>query len=223
MKTIKNAIPLVVAVAFFAAINVQAYFDPSVGRWASRDPSGEDMGELNLYGFVSNDPLNSFDDLGLMSYADVQQVAKDMNDGFQNTKCCCTTLPNKMDETISGTASGTKATVTAKITTSGCVDSKHYTYWWDCYTGHQQADDAGGILNENNFMNYGWSAGGDTYSKTAQPGMFAWTGAGDPYHLAVDSGVIFIFCGADGHKHAVLKPANEIQFTWNKKTKSWKP
>ena len=38
MKTIKNVIPLAVAVAFFAALNVQAYFDPSVGRWASRDP-----------------------------------------------------------------------------------------------------------------------------------------------------------------------------------------
>jgi hypothetical protein len=29
---IKNVIPLAVAVAFFAALNVQAYFDPSVGR-----------------------------------------------------------------------------------------------------------------------------------------------------------------------------------------------
>ena len=41
MKTIKNVIPLVVAVAFFAALNVQAYFDPSVGRFASRDPVNE--------------------------------------------------------------------------------------------------------------------------------------------------------------------------------------
>jgi hypothetical protein len=29
------------AVAFFAALNVQAYFDPSTGRWAGRDPLGE--------------------------------------------------------------------------------------------------------------------------------------------------------------------------------------
>jgi hypothetical protein len=35
---IKNAIPLAAAVAFFTALSVPAYYDPSIGRWASRDP-----------------------------------------------------------------------------------------------------------------------------------------------------------------------------------------
>lgn len=63
MKKIKNVIPLAVAVVFFAALNVQAYFDPSVGRWASRDPVGED-GSENLYSIVDNDPVQSVDYLG---------------------------------------------------------------------------------------------------------------------------------------------------------------
>jgi uncharacterized protein RhaS with RHS repeats len=217
----KNNILLMAAVAFFTALNVQAYFDPSVGRWASRDPAGEDMGELNLYGFVSNDSLDNFDEFGLMSRPDVVQVAKDIDDGLKTIKCCCKRLPNKVVETISGTASGTTVTGKSQIDIYGCVDSKYYVYWWDCYTAHEQAKDAGGILNEINFLKYGWSAGGTTYSKTAAPGWFAWTGAGDPYHLAMDSMVVFIFCGGDGFKHASYQQANELQWTWNKKTKSW--
>ena len=123
----------------------------------------------------------------------------------------------------SGGGTGSKATVTGKLQVdiSGCVSPKYFVYWWDCYSGHEQANDAGGILNQNNFIDYGWSPGGATYSKMAHPGIWAWTGAGDAYHLAMDSAVIFIFCGQDGFKHAVLKKGNELQWTWNKKTKSW--
>jgi hypothetical protein len=63
MKTIKNVIPLAVAAAFFAALNVQAYFDPSVGRFASRDPI-EEQGGLNLYDFVGNNPVSYVDPFG---------------------------------------------------------------------------------------------------------------------------------------------------------------
>jgi RHS repeat-associated protein len=40
------------------------YFDPSPGRWLSRDPAGEDEGGPNLYGFVGNDPIDFWDYLG---------------------------------------------------------------------------------------------------------------------------------------------------------------
>ena len=40
------------------------YYDPTTGSWLSRDPLGE-AGGLNLYGFVGNDPVNSYDYLGL--------------------------------------------------------------------------------------------------------------------------------------------------------------
>lgn len=36
------------------------YYDPTTGRWLSRDPIGE-AGGLNLYGFVGNDPVNAVD------------------------------------------------------------------------------------------------------------------------------------------------------------------
>ncbi len=61
---IKNVVALAAAVASFAALNVQAYFDPSVGRFCSRDPSKE-QGGLNLYCFVRNDSVDGIDLRGL--------------------------------------------------------------------------------------------------------------------------------------------------------------
>lgn len=40
------------------------YYDPVTGRWASKDPIGEEGG-VNLYGFVGNDGLAWIDVLGL--------------------------------------------------------------------------------------------------------------------------------------------------------------
>lgn len=40
------------------------YYDPSTGRLLTRDPSGY-RGGINLYGYVSNNPVNRFDPLGL--------------------------------------------------------------------------------------------------------------------------------------------------------------
>jgi RHS repeat-associated protein len=40
------------------------YYNPSTGRWISRDPIGE-RGGLNLYGMVNNDSINRWDFLGL--------------------------------------------------------------------------------------------------------------------------------------------------------------
>ena len=35
------------------------------GRWLSRDPAGEGFGDLNLYEYASNDPIDLFDSIGL--------------------------------------------------------------------------------------------------------------------------------------------------------------
>ena len=44
----------------------QAFYNPSTGRWLSRDPLGE-RGGANLHGFVDNNPANRFDALGLQA------------------------------------------------------------------------------------------------------------------------------------------------------------
>jgi RHS repeat-associated protein len=42
-------------------------YDADLGRWVNRDPIAE-MGGLNLYAYCMNDPLNSYDPLGLWSW-----------------------------------------------------------------------------------------------------------------------------------------------------------
>jgi len=44
----------------------QAFYNPTTGRWLSRDPIGE-VGGRNLYGFVRNMPISSADYLGHMT------------------------------------------------------------------------------------------------------------------------------------------------------------
>nr|WP_301288457.1 RHS repeat-associated core domain-containing protein [Natronospira proteinivora] len=42
-------------------------YDPRNGRWTARDPVGFAGGDLNLYGYVLNDPINRIDPFGLSS------------------------------------------------------------------------------------------------------------------------------------------------------------
>ena len=46
------------------------YYNASTGRWLSSDPIGEDGG-LNVYGFVSNDGINSWDAIGFEKGAEL--------------------------------------------------------------------------------------------------------------------------------------------------------
>ncbi len=41
------------------------YYDPKVGRFVTKDPIGFGGGDVNLYGYVSNDPVNWRDSAGL--------------------------------------------------------------------------------------------------------------------------------------------------------------
>ncbi len=43
------------------------HYDPQLGRWPSRDPI-EELGGVNLYAFVENDPVNRWDRLGLITW-----------------------------------------------------------------------------------------------------------------------------------------------------------
>jgi hypothetical protein len=55
------------------------YYNPTTGRWPSRDPIWEDGG-VNLYGFVANTPVNEVDLLGLASRT-VRYVGKSFING----------------------------------------------------------------------------------------------------------------------------------------------
>ncbi len=86
MKIIENAI-LVIAAIFFAAASSQAkycddetdlvyygyrYYNPSGGRWLTRDPLQEDGGD-NLYVINENDTVNDIDYLGQITLTEGPQ------------------------------------------------------------------------------------------------------------------------------------------------------
>jgi len=61
------------------------YYDPTTGRWPSRDPIGE-RGGINLYGMVGNNPINQIDILGLRCLSDeekklIEEMEKLLKDG----------------------------------------------------------------------------------------------------------------------------------------------
>ena len=66
MKTTTRLNLIVAMATLLAAASAQAFFDPHIGRFASRDPIGE-RGGRNHYAFVRNDPVNSYDRLGLLT------------------------------------------------------------------------------------------------------------------------------------------------------------
>jgi RHS repeat-associated protein len=48
----------------------QRYFDPAIGRFISADPIGY-AGGVNLYSYTDNDPINSADPTGLITWDDI--------------------------------------------------------------------------------------------------------------------------------------------------------
>jgi hypothetical protein len=55
---------------FMVQFPVQAFYNPTTGRWLNRDPI-EERGGRNLCGFVSNEPISRSDRLGLVQLESV--------------------------------------------------------------------------------------------------------------------------------------------------------
>ena len=68
MKTLSKTLFAIAVILFTAQAHAVMYlarpYDPNMGRWLSRDPIGE-AGGVNLYGFVGNKPICTYDFLGL--------------------------------------------------------------------------------------------------------------------------------------------------------------
>jgi RHS repeat-associated protein len=67
-----------------SGLNLAMYraYNPSLGRWISRDPIGENGG-LNLYGYVGNDPIDSFDPFGLFSCDELRAMLAHQMDSLR--------------------------------------------------------------------------------------------------------------------------------------------
>jgi hypothetical protein len=67
MRTIVVSLRLVLLLGcILTSKDAFAIYNPSTGRWLSKDPI-EESGGVNLYGFVKNDSVNSVDVLGMLS------------------------------------------------------------------------------------------------------------------------------------------------------------
>lgn len=58
-----------------STLTTQAFYNPQTGRWLNRDPIGEKGGK-NLYGFVRNKPVGSFDADGRMEISACETALK---------------------------------------------------------------------------------------------------------------------------------------------------
>ena len=55
---------LTASLLFPLAQDARAFYNPQTGCWPSRDPIGE-LGGINLYGYVGNNPIDAVDRFGL--------------------------------------------------------------------------------------------------------------------------------------------------------------
>lgn len=174
--------------------------------------------EMQLYAFCNNDGVNSVDELGLMTVQDINNIIQQREANAAKTPCSCTCKPDNVLFSIMG-ASQSATTVYGFVPLSQALGQPPCTldpqiYWWDCYSASSEAGWA------SNWSDYGWSAGGLTYAKTAQPGVFSPISTRDPYHLAMVA--LYLYDSCDHGKRTVKRiTSNRMQWTWDKKTKAW--
>ena len=57
-------------------------YDPATGRWTAKDPIGFDGGDVDLYGYVLNDPVNLVDPTGLYWLKDLSDFSAGLGDAL---------------------------------------------------------------------------------------------------------------------------------------------
>jgi hypothetical protein len=175
--------------------------------------------ELQPYLFTSNDGVNKYDLIGLMSASDVQNAYVQRKAAVEaaNIPCWCYCSDQKDSYSISGAGVTQKLQVNATSSwkdcgtwgTSVCCGPFNTTYyWWDCYTGTEQGD-------KNNL---GWSTGSASYSKVANP--YNSHGDPDPFHIDVASVVVYERC-VGGKMTTKLEKSNRLEWTWNMAQGAW--
>jgi len=81
MKT-RTVLILVILLGVFLRQEAQAYYNPSTGRWLSRDPIGE-KASANLFGFARGSPISFLDRLGLADVDYTTLPFEGIDDGLQ--------------------------------------------------------------------------------------------------------------------------------------------
>ncbi len=175
--------------------------------------------ESQPYRFTSNDGVNKYDLIGLMSAQDIvnafQQRAAQT--AAANTPCWCYCSDQKDTYSISGAGVTLKLQINAttswkdcgSIGSGVCCGPFNTTYyWWDCYTGTEQGD-------KNNL---GWSTGSASYSKVANP--YDAHGDPDPWFIDVASVAIYERC-VNGKLQTKMAHSNRLEWAWNSNNGSW--
>jgi RHS repeat-associated protein len=228
---------LVFAVTFFATYASQAkycddetdlvyygyrYYNPTGGRWLSRDPIGEDGG-MNLYCMTANNPINHFDQFGLMTLQQVDAQIKELDDEFNEAAipCCCsknlqTIQASLKSASISGSTVSVAVNLNIKPTSAQCSILVLDYYWWNCFRAHNDAVAAGVPItgvNDEAWKNYGWQDGGQTDTETAT-GSSSVIDQFDAHHWNWMALVVYQMCN-----HGILRvysvPAGQLQYTWS--------
>lgn len=94
MKTNRIRVLLILLAGLALSQTASAFYNPTTGRWPSRDPIGQEGG-VNLYSFIANKPVDAVDLLGLATRT-VRYVGKSFINGVGSLG----TLGNRVGQPI---------------------------------------------------------------------------------------------------------------------------
>jgi len=86
-------------------------------------------------------------------------------------------------------------------------------YWWDCYSGQDEAKAIGGGANKSG---WGWTRGGKNYAKYARPfagGIFGEVDPTDGNNIAMVSVVVYEIC-RNGCLVTEFRRSDMLNFSW---------